>query len=94
MSHLIIRSVTNSKSAKYISHYPYPYKSNQCVSLHVNLHYTFATKFVAVENTDYIVKATPERNPYIKKTIFTCLNPPTLYTHYLKLKDGSQIEKQ
>lgn len=33
--------------------------------------YIYNTNFVAIENTENIVKAKPERNPHTKKTITT-----------------------
>lgn len=56
--------------------------------------YMYDTNFVTTENTDYIVKLSLKESHILKKTIFTCLNPPTLYTNYLKLKDRNQTEKQ
>lgn len=48
--------------------------------------YIFDTKFVAIENTDYIVKATLERNPHIKKPDFYMFKSSHILYSLFKIK--------
>ena len=48
--------------------------------------YIFDTKFVAIENTDYIVKTTLEKNPHIKKTNFYMFKSSHILYSLFKIK--------